>query len=176
MTCDLWPEQVSDRSQVTFSPSCQQYRSVIKRWNILRNDRRLFHPGFDLFWPFSRSNFHLLFSQLSTCFHSIFSNFKPVFPTLQPIASQFIATAIYYLIPLFGLSGRLLSFDDVFGIAELEEIYLRRSCRLSWVHNLHDWWLGVGGRGRILSGGHRLVTRTVAGSGIDVAPPFAVFV
>lgn len=33
-------------------------------------------------------------------------------------------------------------------------------------------WPGVGGNGRILSGGHRLVTSTVAGNGIDV-PPFA---
>lgn len=42
--------------------------------------------------------------------------------------------------------------------------------------NSHDWWLGVGGRGRTLSGGQRLVTSTVAGKGIAVATPFAVFV
>lgn len=30
------------------------------------------------------------------------------------------------------------------------------------------WWLGVGGKGRTLSGGHRRATSTVAGNGIDV--------
>ena len=92
-----------------------------------------------------------------------------------------IESEIYYLIPFFwlsgGLLGRLLSFDDVFvnGIAEMEEIYFRWISRLNWAHNLHDWWLGVGGSGRTLSGGQRLVTSTVAGKGIAVAP-FAVFV
>lgn len=30
------------------------------------------------------------------------------------------------------------------------------------------WWLGVDGKGRTLSGGHRRATSTVAGNGIDV--------
>lgn len=40
---------------------------------------------------------------------------------------------------------------------------------------LHCVWPGVGGNGRILSGGQRLVTNTVAGSGIDVPPFVPVF-
>lgn len=40
---------------------------------------------------------------------------------------------------------------------------------------LHCDWPGVGGRGRTLSGGHRLVTITVAGSGIDVPPLMPAF-
>lgn len=46
-------------------------------------------------------------------------------------AKKRITSEIYYLIPFFGLSGRLLSFDDVFvnGIAEMESTYLRRCFR-----------------------------------------------
>lgn len=62
-----------------------------------------------------------------------------------------------------GLFGRLLSLDGV-----PEECFVSPD-------GIDDWWFGVGGNGRTLSGGHLLVTNTVAGSGIAVPPPFDAF-
>jgi hypothetical protein len=69
-----------------------------------------FHPVFHLPDLFNLSQFNLFFQPFQT-------NKSRLHRSLEFI----------YLIPLFGLSGRLLSFDDVFvnGIAETEEIYLR---------------------------------------------------